>query len=150
MCDTPAFGRRTPTATSATRRMRAIQRSLQAKIELANEIVVVELVRRLALEGNLAVDDHVTAVGNADRLGKVLLGHQHGQAILIFELLDLVDGAAYQDRSQANRGFVDQENAWREHHRPPERQHLLLAAREAAGELVAALRQPCESRKAEI
>ena len=41
---------------------------LQPQIKLPDQLVVVELVGRAALEGDLAVHDDVAAVGDADRL----------------------------------------------------------------------------------
>ena len=63
-------------------------------VELADQLVVVEFVGRAALEGDLAVHDHIAAVGDADRLREILLGHQHRQLVVLLELLDGVDGAA--------------------------------------------------------
>src|SRR6185437_10117473 len=57
----------------------------QAQIELADQLVVVELVGGAALERDFAVDDDVAAVGNLDRLGEVLLGHEHAQMIALLE-----------------------------------------------------------------
>ena len=85
------------------------------------------------MECDLAVHDDIAAVGNAERLGEVLLGHQHGQIEPVLELLDLVDGAAHQDRRQADRRLVHQQNLRRQHQGAAERQHLLLAARHRAG-----------------
>src|SRR5215831_7773497 len=67
---------------------------LQPEIKFPDQLVVVELVGGAAFEGDLAVDDDVTAVGDAQRLREVLLRHQHGELVLVLELLDLVDGAA--------------------------------------------------------
>src|ERR1700720_1706866 len=61
------------------------------QIEFADELVVVELVGGAAFEGDLAVDDDVAAVGDADGLVEVLLGHQHGQLVAVLQLLDLLD-----------------------------------------------------------
>ena len=52
----------------------------QPQIKFLDQIVVVELIHRAALECDLAVDDDVAAVGDADRLGEILLRHQDGQA----------------------------------------------------------------------
>jgi hypothetical protein len=46
-------------------------RCLKPEIEFANQLVVVELIGRAAFEGDLAVDDDVSAVGDADRLVEV-------------------------------------------------------------------------------
>src|SRR4030095_3818614 len=107
----------------------------QAPIELLDQIVVVELVGGAALEGDLAVHDYITAVGDADRLSEILLGHQHRELVVLLELLDGVDGGADEDRREATGRLVDQEDARIEHHGAAERQHLLLAAAQAAGEL---------------
>jgi hypothetical protein len=61
----------------------------QPEIEFAHELVVVELFGGAALEGDLAVDDDVAAVGDADRLVEVLFGHQHGQLVAVLQLLIL-------------------------------------------------------------
>ena len=95
------------------------------------------------------MDDDVAAVGDADRLGEILLGHQHGEPILFFQLLDLIDGAADQDRGEPDRGLVDQQDARRQHQRPPERQHLLLAAAQTPRELASPLRELRERLEAE-
>src|SRR5262249_26363194 len=113
----------------------------KAEVEFADELVVVELLGVAALECDLAVHDHIAAIGDADGLVEILLGHQHGQREAFFQLLDLVYGAADQDRGEVDRGLVDQQNARRRHQRPSQGQHLLLAARQAAGELAAALLQ---------
>src|SRR6516225_9694729 len=63
---------------------------LQPEIKFPDQLVVVELVGGAAFEGDLAVDDDVTAVGDAQRLREVLLRHQHGELVLVLELLDLV------------------------------------------------------------
>ena len=120
------------------------------QIELADQVVVVELGGRAALEGDLAVHDHVTAVGDADGLREVLLGHQHRELVVVLELLDGVDGAGDQQRRQSDRGLVHQQDARRQHQRAGERQHLLLAAAHAAGELAAPLGQARERLEAEV
>src|SRR5580693_9286224 len=74
--------------------------ALKPEIELLDQIVVVEFVSRAAFEGDLAVNDDIAAVGNADRLGEVLLRHQHGERITLFHLVDGIDGPADQDRRQ--------------------------------------------------
>src|SRR5262245_56300137 len=73
----------------------------QPEVELADQLVVVELGDRAAVHGNAAVHDDIAAVGDADRLGEVLFGHQHGELVLVLQLLDGVDGARHQQRRQA-------------------------------------------------
>ena len=55
-----------------------------------------------------------------------------------------------QQRRQADRGLVHQQDARRQHQRAGERQHLLLAAAHRAGELAAPLGQAREGLEAEI
>src|SRR5580700_7488494 len=84
ICDEDCSARRRGvTASTAQRRRRS-----QTEIELAHELVVVEFFGRAAFEGDPAVDDDVAAVGDADRLVEVLLGHQHGQAEALLQFLD--------------------------------------------------------------
>jgi hypothetical protein len=96
------------------------------------------------------VHDDIAAVGDADGLREILLGHQHGEMIVILELFDGVDGARDQQRREADRGLVHQQDARRQHQRAGERQHLLLAAAHGAGELIAPFGQAGERLEAEI
>src|SRR5438270_3033565 len=80
------------------------------QIEFADELVVVELVGGAAFEGDLAVDDDIAAVGDADGLVEVLLGHQHGQLIALLQFLDPLDRALDEDRPQADRRLADQQD----------------------------------------
>src|SRR5579859_2073844 len=125
-------------------------RGSQPEIKLLDQVVVVELVGGAAFERDLAVDDDVAAVGDADRLVEILLGHQHGERVALFHFADGFDGAADQDRGEADRRLVDQQNLRRQHQRATERQHLLLAARHAAGELAAALGKPRKGLEADV
>ncbi len=95
-----------------------------------------------------AVHDDIAAVGDADRLGEVLLRHQHGELVLVLELLDGVDGAGNQQGRKSHRWLVDQQDLGRQHQSAPQGQHLLLAAREAAGKLAPALLEAREGGKA--
>jgi hypothetical protein len=95
------------------------------------------------------VHDDVAAVGDADRLVEILLGHQHRQALPLLQLLDLGDGVRYEDRREPHRGLVHDEQPGRRHERARDGEHLLLAARERAGQLAAALLQQGERLVAE-
>ena len=95
------------------------------------------------------MDDDIAAVGDLDRLVEVLLGHQHGQPVLVLELLDLGDHPADQDRGEPDRGFVDQQQPGRRHQGAGDGEHLLFAAAHRAGELAAALGQHREGLVAE-
>ncbi len=53
----------------------------QPQIELLDQVVVVERFGGSAFEGDLAVHDHITAVGDADSLREILLRHQYRKII---------------------------------------------------------------------
>ena len=55
-----------------------------------------------------------------------------------------------QDRRQADRRLVHQQNFRRQHERAAERKHLLLTATHAAGKLHAPLGKPREGFEADI
>src|ERR1700738_1393328 len=73
--------------------------------------------------------------GYGTGLVEVLLGHQDRQLVTVLQFLDLFDRALDEDRREADRGLVDQQDAGRRHQRSRQCQHLLLAAAEAASKL---------------
>src|SRR4029077_5091196 len=90
-------------------------RPLHTEIELPDQVVVVEFISGTTLESDLAVDDDIAAIGDADGLGEILLGHQHRQLVVVLELLDGVDSSGDQKRREADRRLVDQQDARRQH-----------------------------------
>src|SRR5882672_8075110 len=74
---------------------------LEAHVQLVDQLVVREVLARAALVLDLAVHDHVAAVGDADRLVEVLLGHEDGEPVALLQLPDLVDGVDHQYRREA-------------------------------------------------
>src|SRR5215831_11336012 len=123
--------------------------ALEPHVELVDQLVVGEVLARAALVLDLPVHDHVTAVGDADRLVEVLLGHEDGQAVALLQLPDLVDRVDDEYRGKADRRLVDEQDLRGGHQRAGEREHLLLAAAHAAGELAAPLCKARESLVAE-
>src|SRR5229473_1861758 len=93
------------------------------------------------------MDDHIATIGDGERLVKILLGHQHSQPLLFLQLLDLRDGALDHQWREPDRRFVDQQDPGLAHQRAAQRQHLLLAAAHAAGQLGAAFLEPREASK---
>src|SRR5439155_1962870 len=122
---------------------------LDAEIVLLDELVLAKLRGTPPLELDAPVDDDVAAVSDLGRLIEVLLGHQDGPLIAVFQLADLRDDARDEHRRQPYRGLVDQENPGRGHERAGDRQHLLLAAAHAAGELAAPLAEDGKRLEAE-
>src|SRR5215471_1357899 len=99
--------------------------------------------------GRRAVDDHTPAVQHDDVVGDVehelgVLLHEHDRESLRLQSPDGGHHLADDLRRQALRRLVHQEHARVRHQGAPDREHLLLAARERAGDLLAALAQPRE------
>src|ERR1700720_932326 len=99
-----------------------------AEVEPLDDVVASQFVDRAGCNDDLAMDNDVTAIGDADRLIEVFLGHEHAQAETLIEFADLGDGLRYQERRQAYRRFIDQQKAWRRHQRTRDGEHLLLSA----------------------
>jgi hypothetical protein len=86
-----------------------------------------------------AVLQHVAAMRRAQGVVGVLLDEQDGHAVVAVELADDLEDLLDVERRQAERGLVEQQQLRPAHQRAGDRQHLLLAARQRAGALLAAL-----------
>src|SRR5258708_39783754 len=73
--------------------------------------------------------------------------HDEDGRTLPIDLLDHVEDLLHQLWGQAHRRFIHAEQLWPTHQRATHRHHLLLAARERAGQLLAALGQPWKQAK---
>src|SRR5205823_14282574 len=120
------------------------------EIEPLHQIVLLQLLARPTLELDAAVDDDVAAVGDADRLREVLLGHQHGEADAALQLLDLGDHLRDEERGEPDGRLVDEQDLRRGHERTGEREHLLLATAHVAGELASPLRERRKGLETEL
>lgn len=80
---------------------------------------------------------------------EVLLGHEHGQLVLLLQLLNFGNQPADQDRRQAHRGLIHQENFGGGHEGAGDSQHLLLPTAHAAGQLASPLLQDWKGLEAE-
>src|SRR5689334_13361727 len=109
----------------------------KAEIRLAHPVVVQQLVPGAA-HHDPAILEHVGALRDAQRHGDVLLDEQHGHAAPVEEA-DGVQHLLHDERREAERGLVEHDQLGRAHQAAADREHLLLAAGERAGELVAAL-----------
>src|SRR6185503_2908182 len=95
-------------------------------------------------QGDQAIDHHVAAVGELERVIGVLLDQEDREAFLGIELADGVEDLAHDQRRQTKRRLVEQQKPRPAHQRARDRQHLLLATRQRA----AALAKPLlEARK---
>ena len=95
------------------------------------------------MHGDAAVFQHVAVIGHVQGGGGELLHQQHGHA-LAFQARDDAEHFLDQDGRQAHRRFVEQDHFWVQHDGARHGQHLLLAARQGAGQLVAPLLQTGE------
>src|SRR5207245_3423082 len=142
-------GRDAPSRTPPSPTAPQAEEQLNAEVVLLDELVFPQLLRASSLELDASVDDDVAAVGDLGRLIEVLLGHQHSQVIALFQLADLRDDPGDQNRRQPHGRLVDQQYFWGRHEGPSNREHLLLAAAHAAGELTAPAAQGCQRLEAE-
>src|SRR3954453_1103842 len=115
-----------------------------AEIRLADALVVCEArggVRQCDAPGL----EHVAAVGDLERRAGVLL-HQQDRRPVLVDLLDDLEDLVDQDRREAHRRLVEQEQPGARHQRTADRTHLLLSARQRPRLLRSALLQPWEER----
>src|ERR1041385_3255844 len=104
-----------------------------AEIKLLDVLVVTQLVGA-AVEHDLALFHDVPMAGDRERGAGVLLYQKYGDAEIAVDLAD--DGKYFldQQRRQPHRRLVHQDHFRARHQRAADRQHLLLAAGEIAGQ----------------
>ena len=100
---------------------------------------------RGALADNAAVLQEVPAVGNGQRLTGVLLHQQHAHAHVL-DAAERLEQLAADQRREAERRLVQQQDVGRRHQRPADGHHLPLAAAHGVGGLPHALGEPGEQR----
>ncbi len=94
-----------------------------------------------------AVDHDIAAMGEFQRVVGVLLDDQHGQAVLPVQGPDRVENLPRDQGGEAERGFVQHQQARAAHQGAADRQHLLLAAGQRAAALGHALLEPRKQRE---
>ena len=112
----------------------SIGRSIKSHIGLADRRVVALSSAALPDKPDAADFEQIGAVDDLEHLLDVLLDDEHGEALCAdaaHELEDLLDD----ERREARRGLVHQQHLRLRHQRAADRAHLLLAARQRAGEL---------------
>ena len=90
--------------------------------------------------------EDVAAVGDRQRDVRVLLDDEHRDTRVV-HLLDDLEAALDEHRREAHRRLVHQQQLRLRHQRAAHRDHLLLAARQRAGELGAPLVEEREQRR---
>src|ERR1700730_16553248 len=120
-----------------------------AEIELLDVLVGAQC-RGVAVEHDATVLQDVAVIGVAQRDVGVLLGEQEADALVAGEALDDVEDLLDYRRREPHRRLVEQDHLGPRHQRAADRDHLLLAARDVAGEALLALLQAREKAVAEI
>src|SRR5438128_3131290 len=119
--------------------MAAKNSTLHPQILVDNGVVEPQLGGHCVMADHAFLDD-VDAPDSRERQRHILLDEQHRDVVLLQhadDLADLGDHAGH----QAFGRLVQQNYLGFEHHRAGDREHLLLAARERAARLIAALGQ---------
>src|SRR5438552_1927334 len=94
--------------------------------------------RRAARQRHLALEVAIKPVGDRERANNILLDHNDGDAAVANarnDLVELVDD----ERRESEADLVAEKEARIAEQRPPERDHLPLAAGKFASALIAAL-----------
>src|SRR6266571_5018193 len=116
-----------------------------AKIRLS-DLLVAEKRRGLVREGDLAGLQHVPPAGDVEGHHRVLL-HEQNRRPLCVDLLQGLEYTFHEDRCKPHGRFVEQQQLRPGHQRPPDRAHLLLAARQRPRLLALPFREPREERE---
>src|ERR1700733_10558521 len=82
---------------------------------------------------------HVAAIAELERLGHSLFDEEDGQALFAMNELDTVENGIDDRGRKPHRWFIEHQQVRCRRQAAADRQHLLLAARQRAGELVAPL-----------
>src|SRR3954454_25172930 len=95
-----------------------------------------------AAERDAAVDHDIAAVREFQGVKGVLLDQEDREPFLDVQLADGVENLPGDERGEAERGLVKEQQSRSAHQGARDRQHLLLAARKCAAALVDAFLQP--------
>src|SRR5690348_17045051 len=115
--------------------MRPASPTLDTEEDGTRQIVAGEQLARRALELDLTLLEEDRAVADRERDVERLLDDQHRLSSRL-QLVDELQHALHHDRREAERQLVDEQHLGTVYEHTREREHLLLAAREAAGGLL--------------
>src|SRR5262245_11871665 len=113
------------------------------EVGLADGLVLGQLPAR-ALERDPTHLEHVRAARGAQRELRVLLDDEDGEPLLLVEVAEDPEDLPDDDRREPEGRFVEEQEKRPRHERAGDREHLLLAARERSGLLLAAPVEPRE------
>src|SRR5205085_1107495 len=111
----------------------------RAEIGARDALVAAQLVGGAAEHDATLLED-VPAIGDGERRLRHLLDDQEREAV-VTQTRERLEYLGHETRRQPERRLVEQQQPGPRHQRTRDREHLLLAARERAGELVLALAQ---------
>src|SRR6266498_2909160 len=107
-----------------------------AEIELLHVLVRPERVR-LAVEDDAPVLHDVAVVGDPEREVRVLLDEEQARLLLAVHAHEDLEDLAGEEGGEPERRLVEEDEPGSRHERPPDGEHLLLAAGEVPRELAA-------------
>src|SRR5216683_6050670 len=115
------------------------------------EISILQLWRgrqrlRIALEHDRTTHQHVSAGGDAECDGNILLDQDAADAHLATDPVDRLVHTLDDERRKTERRLVHQDKVRTRHQRTADREHLLFATRQRATDLTAALTEPRKQR----
>src|SRR6184192_689846 len=123
-----------PSFTPGKARTRCTASPSEPQVGTADGVVGLDL-SGAAGEDDLARLQDVGTIGDRQRKGGVLFDDEHGGAELAVELGEAAEQVLDDQRGQAERRLVEQEQLRPAHQRPGDGEHLLLATRETARRL---------------
>src|SRR5262245_14129217 len=97
-----------------------------------------------AVEHDAAVLEHIAVVGNIEGKARALLDQEDGEAELAADPDQPMQQVLHNDRRQAERELVDQQERGAADERTGDRQHLPLAARQEAADAAPEIGEPRE------
>src|SRR2546426_8718540 len=127
-------------ANSSVARAKLVPR---AAVPLDSEIGLLDVGAFQQRRGGALFDDaagfqHVASVRHRESFGRVLLDQQDSGALLI-DVADDVEDLVDQDGGEAQRGLVEQQDTGSRHQAASDREHLMLATRKRATDLIQTL-----------
>ena len=109
----------------------ALPHSREAQVELLDVLVLADGLP-IAVEHDPAVLHHVRVVGEAEGDGRVLLGEEHGHALLVVQAAHDLEDLLHEHGGEAHGRLVQEHELGVGHEGPPDGHHLLLASGDVA------------------
>src|SRR6516165_4298990 len=85
-----------------------------------------------ALHRDCAIDHHIAAMGELERMKGVLFDQENGETFTRVQLCNHLEDLLDDERRETKRRLVQEQQSGPAHQRSRNRQHLLLAARQGS------------------